>query len=691
MLNSDQTKIPNKLAIKKNKQLLVKKNKVIDQLKRKNSKLLQQVSNSHAYINKIQSSKFWKLRNYYIKVKQPILNPIKTLKKIRYKFDAFKFHIQREGLYLSLIRTYNFIIHGKGKINRFEKQPSSEKARQKKAYQEWIKKNEQYNPKKIKKSIRKFQFKPKISVITPVYNVDPKWLRLAVNSFLNQYYNNCELCLYDDASTNISTRQFLQALKNENHPNIKIRLGKVNQNISIASNQAIKMASGEYICLLDHDDELAPHALFEIVKTINQYPKVDYIYSDEDKIDETGQRCDPYFKPNWNIDFFFTNNYTCHLSVFRKSIIEQINGFRTKYNGSQDYDLVLRYITKAKSIQHIPKILYHWRKIPGSTAQKSESKDYTSDAGLKALQDNLSKHSNIEIKQGKIPNTYRVIRNLTSDPLVSIIIPFKDKPDILKKCLDSIIEKTSYKNYEIICVSNNSTQKETVTLMESFHKKHNVRFLQYNVPFNYSKINNFATKFAKGEHLLFLNNDTEVINANWLFNLLEHSVRRKIGAVGAKLLYPDETIQHAGVIIGLGGIAEHSHKKHPNNENGYFNTPHLTQLVSAVTGACLMIKKELFNSVGGFDDKNLSIAYNDVDLCLRLIEKNYKNVYTPYAILYHHESFSRGKDKNDSQINRFKKESNFMIQRHKRIFKKGDYYYNQNLNLNRQSHTIKEY
>jgi GT2 family glycosyltransferase len=663
-----------------------------NRINNENKKLKQQLTNSRRQIEFMQSSKFWELRNFYIKIKNFILHPVIAYRGLSLKLSELKYHWDREGGGRTMKRVYNFLFHGKGVVDINQINTRTSDTDKKLFYDYWIKKNENYNINKVKTEIQKFERKPMISIITPVYNVEAKWLQKCINSVTGQYYGNWELCLYDDCSTNTETLTLLNNLVNKNSK-IKIQFGKQNLHISLASNQALQMATGEYVCFLDHDDELAPHALFEVVKQINQTPNVDYIYSDEDKLDHEGNRCDPYFKPNWNREFFLANNYTCHLSVYKRDLINQIGGFRQGFEGSQDYDLTLRYLDIANSVQHISKILYHWRKIPQSTAEKLSAKNYADDSGLKALQDYFKKkNAQISVIPAHVPATYRVQRKANPSNMVSIIVPFQDKIGLLKKCIDSIINKTTYPNYEIIGISNNSLCEETAQLMQDYNDKfQNIRFLQYNVPFNFARINNFAAKFAQGNQLLFLNNDTEVINPDWLETLIEQSQRQNIGAVGTKLLYTDDTIQHAGVIIGLGGIAEHSHKFIHNNEYGYFNTPHLHQFVSAVTGACLMIKKSVFDELGGFDEKNLPISYNDVDLCLRAIEKGYKNLYNPYAVLYHHESASRGKKMDLEQKIQLKKESDYMLKRHEKLFLKGDYYYNKNLSLNKSDYSIRDY
>ncbi|MCX6752832.1 MAG: glycosyltransferase [Candidatus Nomurabacteria bacterium] len=562
-----------------------------------------------------------------------------------------------------------------------------------KDYDIWIYNNENLNISEIKKEINNLNYRPKISIITPVYNVEPRWLDKCINSVLNQYYENWELCLYDDASTNKDTLKCLKKWEDFD-PRIKILFGKENKNISLASNEALKIATGEFIALLDNDDELSLNAFYENIKVLNINKDIDFIYSDEDKLELNGKRSDPFFKPDWSIDLLLSEMYTCHLSLYRKSIIDNIGGFRKGFEGSQDYDLVLRFIEKTNSskIFHISKILYHWRKVVGSTAGSINAKSYANEAAKKALNEYFERN-NIrgDFSYGKFKGSYRGKREILGNPKVSIIIPFRDEVQVLKNCVSSILEITSYKNYEVILVDNNSKEKETSSYLESLNKIENINILKYEKEFNFSAINNFAVNFVKSEYILFLNNDTEVIEGEWLSSMLEHIQRKEVGAVGAKLLYFNDTIQHAGVVLGL-GIASHPFKKYNLNSHGYAGFLDVIRNYSAVTGACLLTKKSLFLEVGGFDEVNLPIAYNDVDFCLKLRQKNYLIVYTPYSILYHYESLSRGFDedlkfKNPEKYKRVLFERNYMENKWKEVIEK-DTYYNINLTKEREDFSI---
>ncbi len=536
----------------------------------------------------------------------------------------------------------------------------------------------------VKKALQNFKRKPLISVIMPVYNVDAKWLQLAIDSLNAQWYPHWELCISDDASSKKETIDFLNNLDD---PNIKIIFLKENVNISGASNAALKLATGDYIALMDNDDELTPDALYEVVKTINDQD-ADFIYSDEDKIEMDGQFTDPHFKPDYAPDMFLSQNYISHLGVIKKSLIDEVGAWTVGLEGSQDYDLYLRVLEKTDKIVHIPKVLYHWRKIPGSTAAEFSDKSYAQEAGLKALEQAMERRNiAAKVENAKYPGTYRVKYNIVEEPLVSIVIPFKDKPELLDMCINSVMDRSTYQNYEIIGMSNNSEEAETFEMMEKLSAKDKrVKFYEYNEPFNYSAINNYAvTHYSKGEHIILLNNDIEIISSEWIEALLEFSQRENVGAVGAKLYYPNDTIQHAGVIIGIGGVGGHSHKYFDRTDIGYFSRLNLVQNVSAVTAACLMVKKTIFEEMNGLNEEDLKIAFNDVDFCLRLGEAGYQNIYTPYCEAYHHESISRGEEDNPEKVKRFNTEVKYMKKRHANILEMGDPYYNKNLTLENES------
>ena len=540
----------------------------------------------------------------------------------------------------------------------------------------------------IKLEINNFKEKPLVSIIMPVYNVDSKWLDLAIKSIENQWYENWELCIADDKSTNRDTINYLQSISSDK---IKVKFLEKNLNISNSSNQALALATGKYIALMDNDDEITPDALYEMVKTINE-TSAEFIYSDEDKLEMDGRFSDPHFKPDFAPDMFLSQNYMSHLGLIKKELIDKVGGFTVGLEGAQDYDLYLKVLEHTDKIHHIQKVLYHWRKIPGSTAVEFGEKSYAQDSGVRALENAVErKNIDAEVLNGKYPGTYRVKYTIQNEPLVSIIIPFKDMPDLLTMCIESILDKTTYKNWEVIGISNNSKNQDTFTEMKRLEKlDKRVRFYEYNVPFNYSDINNYAVNtYSKGEHIILLNNDIEIITPEWIESMLEFSQRKEIGAVGAKLYYPNDTVQHAGVILGVGGVGGHSHKYFSKENPGYFSRLNLIQNISAVTAACFMIKKTIYKEVNGLNEKDLKIAFNDVDFCLRVQEKGYYNIFTPYCEAYHHESISRGLEDSPEKIKRFNSEVAYMKDRHQKILLEGDPFYNPNLTLEREDFSLR--
>ena len=541
-----------------------------------------------------------------------------------------------------------------------------------------------------RESSRHFPRRPLISILVPVYNTPEKWLSKAIASVGAQTYSNWELCLADDASTAPHIRPLLEKYAADD-PRIKVSFRPKNGHISAASNSALELASGEFIALLDHDDELTPHALYEIVCAHNADPTTDFFYSDEDKIDEEGHRHEPYFKPDFLPDLFLGQNYTSHLTVYRAALMRKAGGFRVGYEGSQDWDLALRVVSLMpdhKKIRHIPKILYHWRAIPGSTALLSSEKNYPVKAAKKALTDHFARLKQT-VELIPVPGDHwRVKYPLPAKPpLVSLLIPTRNGLKFLQRCVDSILEKTTYPNYEILIIDNGSDDPATLTYFKTVAAKKSVRVIPYDAPFNYSAINNFAAKQAKGTVLGLLNNDLEVIHADWLHEMVAQSLRPAIGCVGAMLYYPNDTVQHAGVIIGLGGVAGHAFRDFNRGTEGVFNRARLVQNYGAVTAACLLIRKEIFDQVGGLDEKHLAVAFNDVDFCLKVRAAGYLNLWTPFAELYHHESASRGVEDTPEKHERFRGEVETMMQRWEKELKH-DPAYNPNLTLELTDFTL---
>nr|RNF58711.1 glycosyltransferase family 2 protein [Acidithiobacillus sulfuriphilus] len=537
--------------------------------------------------------------------------------------------------------------------------------------------------------IAKLTNRPKISIVMPVYNAPEKFLRIAIESVRNQIYDDWELCIADDASTQPHVEQIIREYA-ERDSRIKAVFRDDNGHISAASNSALNIASGDYVALLDQDDELAEQALYWIAVEICANRDVELLYSDEDKIDQNGRRFHPYHKPDWNPELLLGQNYISHLGVYRRQRLLDIGGFRLGLEGSQDWDLVLRFTEglPARAIRHIPAVLYHWRIIPGSTAGDSAAKPYALNAGRRAVAEHL--------QRGRIRAELRDICNgqffvpvfaVEGLPKVSIIIPTRNGVDLLKACMRSL-GRTDYPNIEIVVLDNQSDDPGTIAYLEELAQRPDVRILAYPHPFDYAKMHNFAVPQAQGDYVCLLNNDIEVIAPGWLRDMLGVAQRGGVGAVGAKLLYPDGTVQHAGVVLGLGGIAAHPHKGIDAAACGYFGRAMLMQSFSAVTAACMVLRKSTWMDVGGMDE-NLPVAYNDVDLCLRLQERGLRNVWVPSALLYHHESKTRGSDLTHSSAKkaRFTREHAYMQWRWGPLLR-ADPAYNPNLTLHKEDFSL---
>jgi len=557
-------------------------------------------------------------------------------------------------------------------------------------YEQWIRKNEPSGDDYSRQKEHGFSSEPRISIVVPVFNTPIPFLCSMIDSVLNQTYPNWELCIVDGGSTDRQIQAELTAYA-EKDQRIRVQILDENRGIAGNSNAALALAIGEFVGFLDHDDLLSPNALHDIIKAIQENPESDLIYSDEDKITHDGKkRYDPHFKPDWNPETFHSYNYLCHLTVCRRELITRIGGFREGFDGAQDYDLFLRATKQARSIVHIPKVLYHWRSHESSTAFASQAKQYAFDAGKRALEDVLSGgRFSAVVSPGLSMGSYRVSYEVLDQLTVALIIPTKDKVDVLQRCIESVSRKTEYPHYHVVIVDNGSTDRETFAFYQTLSDKKNITLLSYEKPFNFSAINNYAVRKLSGQYnyLLFLNNDMEVITPGWLGEMLGHGQRPEIGAVGAKLYYPNDTIQHAGVIVGIGGAAGHSHKYAPRDVDGYFSRARITQNVSAVTAACLLMRRDVFDIVGGYDEQ-FSHAFNDVDLCLRIRGKGYRIVFTPHAELYHYESISRGYEDTPDKYVRFQKEIGLFQERWKDFLAKGDPCYNPNLTLRREDFSL---
>jgi glycosyltransferase involved in cell wall biosynthesis len=546
-------------------------------------------------------------------------------------------------------------------------------------YQRWIREVEKTDLEALRDRANELPQKPLISIVMPTYNSNVIWLREVIESIRSQIYANWELCIADDASTNEDVKALLREYQNLDQ-RVKVVFRSENGHISNASNSALQIATGEFVGLVDHDDLLSPDALFWVADAINKDPAVGMIYSDEDKIDSKGLRQSPYFKSDWNLDLFYSHNMFSHFGVYKRSVLVKIGGFRVGYEGSQDYDLALRAyeIVGDAGIAHIPKVLYHWRIHNESTAGGAEAKPYAMIAGERAINDHFVR-TGVDAYVRFTGFGYRPYYSVPDlAPMVSIIIPTRNGLNLLKKCIDSILTKTAYKSFEIIIVDNNSDDKSTLEYLYKLGDQEIIRVIRDPMEFNYSALNNLAVMQAKGSIIALLNNDVEVISPEWMGEMVSHALREEVGAVGAKLLYPNNLIQHAGVVLGVGGIANHVHRNFPDNHPGYFSRASLVNCFSAVTAACLFIRKDLYLKVGGLDEKNLAVSFNDVDLCLRLKELGLRNIFTPYAILYHHESATRGYEDSPEKLKRFQSEIDYMQSRWGSLIK-NDPMYNPNL------------
>lgn len=545
-------------------------------------------------------------------------------------------------------------------------------------YNDWFLRHKPTDEELEEQRNQSFGHNPKISIIVPTYNTPIKLLKEMVDSVRNQTYSNWELCIADGSQGNEELENTLNEYAAEDK---RIIVKYLDENYGIAGNTngALALAGGDYIGLLDHDDLLAPNALFEVVKVL-QDESVDIVYTDEDKVTEDlSKYMDPNFKPDFSIDLFRSHNYITHFFVCRKTIIDKIGGFRSEYDGSQDYDLMFRCIENSKVIKHIPMILYHWRVCGGSVAENPAAKMYAYEAGRKAIQAHLERMNiKADVKQMKLWGMYRVTYEVEGNPKVSIIIPNKDHIKDLNKCVMSLLNVNVYKNIEIIIVENNSTEEETFRYYDEMTKKYsNIRVLYYEGSFNYSAINNFGVKEATGEYILLLNNDTEIISKDAIKDMLGVCMRSDVGIVGAKLFYEDDTIQHAGVVIGFGGYAGHVFNGLSKKDYGYMVRAMITCNYSAVTAACLMTSREVFDEVGGLDEIFV-VACNDVDFCLRVREAGYLVVYDAFAKWYHYESKSRGYEDTPEKQVRFKGEVEKFRERWGALIEEGDPYYNKN-------------
>ena len=659
-----------------------------------------EIGRLHAEMRAVFASRSWRITKP-LRAGTQILRLVKSLSN-KQAFQRIMKLIRTHGVHRLVTETFYLVKdHGISGAIRYYKA----KVGQEIDYNRWIAENDTLTDEdreRIRNHIQTFAAKPLISIVMPVYNIEERWLRDAIDSVLIQLYPNWELCIADDCSPAPHIRKVLDEYKARDS-RIKVVYRPKNGHISEASNSALELASGEYIALLDHDDTLAEHALYHVVCAINQHPDADLFYSDEDKINAEGHRFGPYFKTDWNPDLFYTQNMFCHLGVYRRSIVEKIGRFRKGYEGSQDYDLALRAIqqTDSTKICHIPRILYHWRAIEGSTALNLKSKNYAVSASRRAVADYFATaYPEMAVKivdshgVAKHKGYHRVVWPIPDPaPKVTLLIPTRNAYKLVRTCVESILAKTTYPNYEVVILNNQSDDPETLAYFASLKEQGKATILDYNEPFNFSAVNNFGVAHTDGDIIGLINNDIEVITPGWLEEMVGHALRPEIGAVGAKLYYPDDTIQHGGVILGVGvcdmPIAGHAFYHLPKNDPGYYARAILTQGFSAVTAACLLVRRDVFEEVNGLEEERLTVAFNDVDFCLKIQEKGYRNLWTPYAELYHHESATRGYEDTPEKMQRFRQEQEYMRGRWGDVLD-NDPYYNPNLNIYRGDFSLAE-
>ncbi|MCA9383252.1 glycosyltransferase family 2 protein [Candidatus Dojkabacteria bacterium] len=650
--------------------------------------LQKQVRFLHHELQKVENSRYWRFRKYLVGIRNLVTDPKHYLRKIKVIKYKLKFFLNGKPLSYKLepiLKHINLFIP-KNNPNNYDPNLQEE------LYQDWIRRVEMprraRDYENIEEKINQLEYKPKFSVILPTYNSDEIYLRQCVFSVINQYYPNWELCIADDNSTKKIIKPLLESFK-QRDSRVKVTYRTENGNISQGTNSAVEIAEGEFLVLLDHDDEIAPEALYELAVKLNEDKNYDFIYSDNDKIDIYGHRSGAKFKPDWSPDLFLSHSYTSHIKCLRTRIFRELGGFDSEFDGSQDFEFLLRFFEKTDKVGHIPQILYHWRAVPGSTAVSAKEKPESLIRGQKAVQRAIERrgiqgeaampffadHSNLGIFKVNFDPAQNNQR-------VTIMIPTKDKVDLLKRNIDSIRKRTNYDNYDILVLNNNSEQQETFDYLKS----NNIKYIDIPTSeFNFSYINNEGAKHAEGEYILLLNNDIEVMEPDWLLEMVGAlNMDPKIGAVGAKLIYSDGRIQHNGVVMGLDRdvSSSHANKLLDFDSHGYLNYNNVIKNYTAVTAACLLTRKDLYLEVGGMDDENLKVTYNDVDYCIKLIDKGYRVITNPYALLYHHEGQSRGKNNDDPR------EWQFLYNKWKKYID-NDRYYNINLAKHNERFEIK--
>jgi O-antigen biosynthesis protein len=565
--------------------------------------------------------------------------------------------------------------------------------RRKIGYRRWIDRNDALNDGDrdlICRHILSFRELPKFSILMPVYNSPTQYLREAIDSILRQLYADWELCVVDDASTDPEIRKIIKEYADRDG-RIRPKYRDVNGGISACSKSAFDLASGDWVVLMDQDDTLSEHALYLVAELINRHHDAAIIYSDEDHITSSGRRYEPYFKPDWDYDLFIGQNYINHLSVYRAELVGQAGGFREGYDGSQDWDLTLRVLEVAgeNRVHHIPSILYHWRQT--SQTFSSTSIATALDSARRAIMEHFQRTGKpAEVTAAGQSSYLRVRWKLPSQrPLASVIIPTKDRGDLLRTCVNGLINRTDYQPLEIILVDNGSSNQNACALLEELGSRPNVKIVENKEPFNFSRLTNLGVAASTGDVCILLNNDIDVINSDWATEMIGVALRPEVGAVGAKLYYPTDQVQHGGVVLGLGGVAGHKHRYAARSDSGYFGQLKLTHTVSCVTAACLVLRRNVYDEVGGFNERDLAVAFNDVDFCIRIRAAGYKVIWTPHAELYHYESASRRWEATKKEVSRFNGEINYMRARWGSLLDT-DPFYNSNLSFESECFDLAE-
>lgn len=634
-----------------------------------------QLIQSQNIIQSIVNSRTWRWTEPLRKLRR-----IREAKAMKNAVNQIKFYFKTYGLKQTVKKCIKVVVRGR----------NTSSVDQRTNYQLWIAANEPNEQELEAQRKTVFDYQPKISLIVPLFNTPVSFFEELVDCLINQTYTNWELCLADGSDE--SNPKILEIIKKDDR--IKYKFIGENKNIAGNTNEAIEMATGNYIGLLDHDDMLPIFSLYEVVKAINENPGVDFIYSDEDKIEgPITNRFDPYFKPDFSQDTLRSNNYITHFSVFKKEIMDQLGGERSKYDGAQDFDLILRMSETAKKIVHIPRILYHWRVHKDSTARVPDAKPYAYEAGRKAVADHIERVGlKGKVDFGETPGVYKVQYDVIGNPKVTVMIPNKDAIETLKVCINSIKKLTTYKNYEILIIENNSTKAETFDYYKKIQKDPQIRVVFYPEKiFNYSGIINFGVKNAEGEFVCQLNNDTELRTPDWLEKFIGFAQREDVGAIGGRLYYPDGSIQHAGIVVGICGLAANMLTNLPKGHHGYFAKEGLTQNMSAITGACLFSRKSIYEEVGYMDEENFVVAFNDVDFCLKIRETGKNVIYYPFVEFTHYESKTRGYENTPEKQKRFENECNRFKSKWKEVIAKGDPFYNINLSDNTANYEVKGY